>query len=99
MIDFELCGYGYYAYELAVLKWDLLHSHKADFVERCMKEFLEGYSAINTIAKNDIETINFFVKLRSFFILGSSFLFYPDRPQLNSEYILNYYINAIKKCD
>jgi Ser/Thr protein kinase RdoA (MazF antagonist) len=99
LIDFELCGYGHYAYELAVLKWDLLHSHKVDFIERCMNEFLEGYSTISTIAKNDIENINFFVKLRSFFMLGSSFLFYPDRPQLNSEYMLNYYISAIKKGD
>ena len=97
LIDFELCGYGYYMYEFAVLKWDLLNSHKKDFVERCMNEFFEGYHEINSISKKDFKLMDFFIKIRYFFMLGSSFLFYKDKPQMNSEYILNYYIKAMNK--
>ncbi|WHA04420.1 phosphotransferase [Candidatus Bandiella numerosa] len=97
LIDFELCGYGYYMYEFAVLKWDLLNSHKKDFVDRCMNEFFEGYSKINSINKEDFDVMDFFIKVRYFFMLGSSFLFYKDKPQMNSEYILNYYIKCMKE--
>lgn len=96
LTDFELCGYGYYGYEFAVLKWDLLKSHKKDFVNRCMDEFFEGYSTMKQITQSDIKKINLFLKIRTFFILGSSFLFYPDQPQFNNSYILEYYINRLK---
>jgi len=96
LIDFELCGYGYYGYEFAVFKWDLLKSHKKDFVNRCMDEFFEGYSTIKQVIQSDIEKINLFLKIRTFFMLGSSFLFYPDQPQFNNPYILEYYINRLK---
>jgi Ser/Thr protein kinase RdoA (MazF antagonist) len=93
LLDFELCGYGYLGYEFATLKWDLLNSHKNKFVERCMDEFFLGYTTVNTLGQKILNDVDMFVKIRHFFMLGSSFLFYPDRPQLNSPAMLNYYIN------
>lgn len=96
-LDFELCGYGYLSYEFATMKWDLHHSHKRAFVERCMKEFLDGYNVVRPVERSILDQIDHFVLLRQFFILGSSFLFYPDRPQLNSEYMLDYYLRTFDK--
>jgi Ser/Thr protein kinase RdoA (MazF antagonist) len=97
ILDFELCGYGYLGYEAATLKWDLLNSHKKIFVERCMDAFFSGYSHITPVAQTLLDTLDTFVKVRHFFMLGSSFLFYPDRPHLNSEFMLNYYIKMFYK--
>lgn len=99
LIDFELCGYGFINYELSVLKHDLINNgHKHDFINKVMHEFLNGYA---TFSKNSIDQnlINFFVKLRYFFMLGSSFLFYPDKIEFNNTYILNNFIKAIKKAE
>lgn len=99
LIDFELCGYGFVNYELSVLKYDLINNgHKHDFINKVMHEFLNGYAAFseNPIDQN---SINFFVKLRYFFMLGSSFLFYPDKVEFNNAHILNNFVNAIKKAE
>lgn len=92
ILDFELCGFGYLPYEGATLKWDLLNSHTKPFVERSMEDFFSGYSRIASVSQKYLDHLDIFVKLRHFFMLGSSFLFYPDRPHLNSEYMLNYYL-------
>jgi Ser/Thr protein kinase RdoA (MazF antagonist) len=97
LLDFELCGYGYISYEFATLKWDLLNSHKKQFVEQCMEEFFLGYNSVRSLDKKVFKDVDIFVKLRHFFMLGSSFLFYPDRPQLNSLLMLNYYIETFNK--
>jgi Ser/Thr protein kinase RdoA (MazF antagonist) len=99
LIDFELCGYGLINYELSVLKHDLINNgHKNTFISNIMDEFLNGYASVSS---NNIDQnlINFFVKVRYFFMLGSSFLFYPDKAEFNNEYILNNFIKAIKKAD
>jgi Ser/Thr protein kinase RdoA (MazF antagonist) len=99
LLDFELAGYGFLNYEFAVLKWDLIqNSHKKNFINKVMDEFLNAYITQN-IVDIDYNLINFFVKARYFFMLGSSFLFYPDKPQLNNEYILNKVITSIKKLE
>lgn len=98
LIDFELSGYGYINYELSVLKYDLIkNNHKKSFIDRIMNVYLEAYfGEINQI---DIDSINFFVKVRYFFMLGSTFLFYPDKSEYNNEFTLNYYINSIKNSE
>ena len=77
-LDFELCGYGYYIYELAVFKWDLLNSHTEKFTDSVMNNLIKGYLSVNDDIQNSITYINFFVAIRDFFMLGSSFLFYPE---------------------
>ena len=99
LLDFELTGYGFLNYEFSVLKWDLIqNSHNKNFINRVMDEFLNGYISQNTV-DIDYNLINFFVKARYFFMLGSSFLFYPDKVEFNNEYILNKIINAVKKLE
>jgi Ser/Thr protein kinase RdoA (MazF antagonist) len=99
LLDFELAGYGFLNYEFSVLKWDLIqNSHNKDFIAKVMDEFLNGYISQNTIAV-DYNLINFFVKVRYFFMLGSSFLFYPDKVELNNEYVLNRIIDLVKKLE
>jgi len=63
-----------------------------------MEEFISGYQSTKK-QLIDIASINFFVKLRYFFMLGSSFLFYPDKAEFNNEFILGNYIKAIRTCD
>ena len=95
LIDFELCSYGYINYELAVLKYDLIkNNHDKAFIDKIMDVYLKNYFTEDS--QIDIESINFFVKVRYFFMLGSSFLFYPDKVEYNNEFIFNYYINSIK---
>ena len=97
LIDFELCGRGYYPYEFATLKWDLCKSHTKEFTKKCMSEFLDGYSLSHSINHNDLALINIFVKVRMFFMLGSSFLFYSDQPQYNNIYNWNYCLKLLQK--
>jgi len=99
LIDFELSGYGYVNYELSVLKYDLIkNNHNKKFINAVMEEFISGYQSTKK-QLIDIASINFFVKLRYFFMLGSSFLFYPDKAEFNNEFILGNYIKAIRTCD
>jgi Ser/Thr protein kinase RdoA (MazF antagonist) len=99
LLDFELSGYGFIHYEFSVLKWDLIqNSHTKKFIDKVMDEFLNGYINEHEVEIN-YNLINFFVKVRYFFMLGSSFLFYPDKVEFNNEYILNKVINAVKKLE
>jgi Ser/Thr protein kinase RdoA (MazF antagonist) len=98
LIDFELSGYGYINYELSVLKYDLIkNNHEKSFIDKIMNVYLEAYFGESN--KIDIDSINFFVKVRYFFMLGSTFLFYPDKSEYNNEFTLNYYINSIKNSE
>lgn len=99
LLDFELCGHGLIGYELSVLKYDLINNHHTKkFTNTVMEEFLNGYSSINN-QQLEQKLINFFVKVRYFFMLGSSFLFYPDKAGLNNTYILETIIENIKKAE
>ena len=99
LIDFELCSYGMVNYELSVLKHDLINNrHKSTFINKVMEQFLNGYASASSNYV-DLKQINFFVKARYFFMLGASFLFYPDKTEFNNEYILNNFIKAIHKAN
>lgn len=95
-LDFELCGYGYFIYELAVFKWDLLNSHSQKFADNVINKVIAGYLTIDNSIKESIEYLDLFVAIRNFFMLGSSFLFYPEIPQFNSERVINKYLNQCK---
>lgn len=88
--DFELCGYGYYIYDLAVLKWSLL-LHKKRSADSIMKRILNGYLSVNSLLGKELDLINTFIKIRHLFILGSSIIEYPETPQFyNSNLCLEY---------
>jgi Ser/Thr protein kinase RdoA (MazF antagonist) len=97
-LDFELCGHGYYIYDLATFKWKLYLSAKPEDFEEKFKQFIEGYLVAMPHLNSEISFIDLFVRLRHFFILGSSIILYPDNPQLIYENNFMEYIHSLNNC-
>lgn len=58
MIDFDCCGYGWRAYDLAILFWSTRHLSQARAVRSA---FLSGYQAVRTLDDQEISSIPYFV--------------------------------------
>lgn len=72
--DFDECGPGYLAYELAVYPW-LLHPRSVDgqWSEKALdrwKHFLDAYSTVRPLAQQDIQAVPAFVAARQFWLMG-----------------------------
>jgi Ser/Thr protein kinase RdoA (MazF antagonist) len=65
--DFDCCGQGWRAYDLAVFRWGARLRGKEN--ER-WPPFLRGYQAVRPISDIDIAAIPYFVALRHFWFLG-----------------------------
>ncbi|HMY39471.1 MAG TPA: phosphotransferase, partial [Marinagarivorans sp.] len=68
LFDFDCCGLGWQAYELAVFLWSLLQNNKAHL----WSAFLDGYRSATILNNNDEQAIGLFVAARSFWIMGYS---------------------------
>lgn len=66
--DFDCCGYGWQAYDLAVFLWSLLQNGKASL----WLGFLDGYRSATPLDQADEQAIGLFVAARSFWIMGYS---------------------------
>lgn len=97
--DFELCGYGYYIYDLAVFKWGLLifSAHRKKFVHKLFQHVINGYLSVDNSLEPSLKYIDLFVALRNFFVIGSGFLLYPETPQHNNESTINKFLQEIGK--
>ncbi len=58
LIDFDCCGYGWRAYELAVLFWSTRHLHQAASVRTA---YLNGYQTVRTLDEKEVASIPYFV--------------------------------------
>ncbi len=65
--DFDCCGIGYRAYDLAIFKWCSRLNGKED--ER-WKPFYESYSQIREFSSNDFELIEPFISIRQIWLMG-----------------------------
>jgi Ser/Thr protein kinase RdoA (MazF antagonist) len=72
--DFDDCGPGYLAYDLAVLLWNLLHRTSDAFLDeegtRVWASFIGGYRSARPIPDVDFAAIALFVSLRHVWYLG-----------------------------
>ncbi len=66
--DFDCCGLGWQAYDLAVFLWSLILNGKLEF----WSTFLAGYRSITKLDHPDEQAIGLFVAARSFWIMGYS---------------------------
>ena len=73
--DFDCYGYGWRAYDLAVMLWQLAHSHgwsragRAK-VKRRWDGFLEGYNRVRSLSQAEVAATRLFVPVRQIWWLG-----------------------------
>ncbi|MBP1993050.1 phosphotransferase [Paenibacillus eucommiae] len=70
--DFDICGYGWRAYDIAEFRLAReIHSRdNKDEVERLWAAFLDGYRDIRHFSENDVDAVPIFVALRQLWLFG-----------------------------
>jgi Ser/Thr protein kinase RdoA (MazF antagonist) len=68
LIDYELCGHGWRAYDVAVFLWSRLHGGVG--VDERWATFLRGYRAVRPLAEADLAAVDLFVPIRQLFWMG-----------------------------
>lgn len=63
VFDFDCCGKGFRAYDLAVFLWNLKTNYKGKETEN-WSSFLEGYREVRPLSEADLNAIPFFVAAR-----------------------------------
>jgi len=69
LFDFEHCGPGWLAYDIAVVKWGLRYDF-AGFNAELWSAFLSGYSCVRELTDHELESIPVFVVARSIWKIG-----------------------------
>ena len=65
--DFDDCGLGWRAYDLATFRWNLLVNEQDETV---WQAFLQGYQQERTIRERDLEAVPLFVVVRDIWMAG-----------------------------
>ena len=72
--DFEECGPGYLAYELAVYPWSLhprsVDGQMSDKALARWKQFLDAYRRVRLPTRQDLQAVPAFVMARQFWLMG-----------------------------
>jgi Ser/Thr protein kinase RdoA (MazF antagonist) len=69
--DFDCCGWGYRAYDLAVFPWAFaVRQNTAERIEAMGRAFLKGYVRRRTIGPTDVDAMAAFVAIRQIWLLG-----------------------------
>jgi len=69
--DFDCCGWGYRAYDLAVFPWAFaVRQNTTDRIEAMGRAFLKGYVRRRTLGATDVDAIAAFVAIRQIWLLG-----------------------------
>ncbi|CAM4319739.1 phosphotransferase enzyme family protein [Paenibacillus tarimensis] len=77
--DFDLCGYGWRAYELAVFRFTLeLQYDGNEQVERRWQAFLDGYRSLRTLNACDVAAVPAFVGIRRLWLMSLSLGHFRD---------------------
>jgi len=73
--DFDICGYGWRAYDIAEFRLarEIHSGHDKDEVERLWQAFLNGYRQVRDLSRNDVEAVSIFVVLRQLWLFGLCF--------------------------
>lgn len=76
--DFDCCGRGWRAYDLAVFMWSHMVGGKPRDVARTWREFLRGYREVRPLARVDLEAVPLFVASRHIWMMGINAASAPD---------------------
>jgi Ser/Thr protein kinase RdoA (MazF antagonist) len=69
--DFDCCGWGYRAYDLAVFPWAFaIDECSIERIKRMGRSFLSGYMRRRMLREHDIDAIPAFVAIREIWLLG-----------------------------
>lgn len=68
LIDFDLCGYGWNAYDIAVFRWSLLNKKQETLK---WNKFLEGYLSVKQLCDEELKIIPALVKARQIWMMGA----------------------------
>lgn len=69
VFDFDCCGFGFRAYDIAVFWWNLKLNYP-EKEENCWRAFREGYESKKTISEIDFKAIPLFVMARRYWLCG-----------------------------
>lgn len=69
IFDFDCCGQGYRAYDLAVFLWNLKTNYKGQEPEN-WASFIDGYRALRPLADTQLQDIPWFVAARRIWLAG-----------------------------
>lgn len=70
IFDFDCCGYGYRAYDIAVFWWNL-KSNYPQAEKNCWPAFFDGYLSQKSLLKEDINSFPFFITARRIWLVGT----------------------------
>ena len=102
LFDFDCCGYGWRAYELAVYKWHQEITKRTETEDNTKQEqwhnFIQGYNSIRQLEPCEIDAIDLFVAIRYFWVMGihASISAYIGSFFIDDNYY-DHYINCIEK--
>ncbi|MFI5011059.1 MAG: phosphotransferase enzyme family protein [Hyphomicrobiales bacterium] len=69
--DFDCCGWGYRAYDIAIFPWAFaLTGAEPSRIDRMGRSFLSGYSSRQALACEDVVAIPEFVSIRQVWLMG-----------------------------
>lgn len=73
--DFDICGYGWRAYDIAEFRLarEIHSGHNQEEVEKLWEAFLNGYRNVRDLSENDVEAVAIFVILRQLWLFGLCF--------------------------
>ncbi|MEM7129441.1 MAG: phosphotransferase [Chloroflexota bacterium] len=66
LLDFDLCGYGWRAYDLAILFWSTCHLKQAKAVREA---YISGYGEVRPLESIELQTLPYFVAVRDIYIM------------------------------
>ncbi|MBE9917768.1 homoserine kinase [Paenibacillus donghaensis] len=70
--DFDLCGYGWRAYDIAEFRLarEVRLGHDPQQLELLWNAFLKGYQSVRTLSENDLRAVPVFVAIRQLWLFG-----------------------------
>ncbi|WP_438350714.1 phosphotransferase [Paenibacillus sp. FA6] len=70
--DFDLCGYGWRAYDIAEFRLarEIRLGHDNEKLEEIWNAFMKGYKSIRPLSDNDLRVIPVFVGIRQLWLMG-----------------------------
>lgn len=73
--DFDLCGYGWTAYDIAEFRLarEIHSGHDPKEVEGLWDAFLKGYGSVRSLSENDFAVVPVFVAIRQLWLFGLCF--------------------------
>lgn len=83
--DFEHCGFGLRAYDIAVFRWSAIIGKR----ESQWKAFLKGYLSIYSLSNKDLELTNYLIAVRDIWVMAQDI---KKTQYFGEEYINIFYI-------